>query len=75
MPKDKKNNQLAKLVKVQSNKTDIIRKLLLKTVGKDPDLFCYYVSIQEAKELLGQINSNQIEDNYKNKPLRLIAEC
>lgn len=35
-------------------KIECIRELLLKTVGKNPDLFSYYVAIQEAKELLGK---------------------
>ena len=42
-------------------KTDQIRKLLLDTVGKNPDLFCYYVSIQEAKQLLGQSSEMVID--------------
>lgn len=36
------------------HKIESIRELLLKTVGKNPDLFSYYVAIQEAKELLGK---------------------
>ena len=56
-------------------KEDLIRDLLLKAVGKNPDLFCYYVSLQEAKELLGKkILSNQ-HKKISEKPKRIIAEC
>lgn len=34
------------------NKTDHIREMLLKTIGKKPDLFCYYTSLLEARKLL-----------------------
>ena len=57
-------------------KEDIIRDLLLKTVGRNPDLFSYYVSLQEAKELLGK----NISENISNKeslvkPKRIIVDC
>ena len=58
-------------------KTDQIREMLLNTVGKNPDLFCYYVSIQEAKELLNKEHLN-IHDNHNecktNLPLRKLTE-
>lgn len=60
----------------KNTKVDHIRKLLLKTVGKDQDLFCYYVAIQEAKRLLGQ-SSSQVGNecqNDMNKDLRKLAE-
>ncbi|MBI2995333.1 MAG: hypothetical protein HYY52_01310 [Candidatus Melainabacteria bacterium] len=56
-----------------SKKTDLIREMLLKTVGKSPDLFCYYVAIQEAKELLKQQDFNTCE-NYMTKSLKILAE-
>lgn len=37
----------------KKDKLEVIRKMLLKAVEKDPDLFSYYASIQEAKEMLG----------------------
>ena len=40
--------------KLKKDKTEIIREMLSKTLNKSPDLFCYYVSIMEAKELLGK---------------------
>ena len=58
-------------------KEKIIRDLLLKTVGKNPDLFTYYISLQEAKELLGK----SISENKSNKketvekPKRIITDC
>ena len=55
-------------------KEDLIRDLLLKAVGKNPDLFCYYVSLQEAKELLGKKILSQ-HKKISEKPKRIIAEC
>ena len=57
-------------------KEDFIRELLLKTVGKNPDLFSYYVNLQEAKELLGK-NIPEIKNNNKiiEKPKRKIVDC
>ena len=55
-----------------NKKIDFIRDMLLKTVGRNPDLFSYYVSIQEAKELLGKK-----EIGCKNnacRPLRELSE-
>lgn len=56
-------------------KEDIIRELLLKTVGKNPDLFSYYVSLQEAKELLGKNDSTDTSNQNFEKPTRIIADC
>lgn len=60
----------------KDNKTHLIRQMLLKTMGKSPDLFCYYAAILEAKELLGQSELNHIDiDKTKiSKPNKLIAE-
>ncbi len=60
-----------------NKKTDKIREMLLKTVGKNPELFSYYVSIQEAKELLGSNNPNNdsVVENSNCKPLRTLTEC
>ncbi len=57
-------------------KEDFIRELLLKTVGKSPDLFSYYVNLQEAKELLGKNTpeSLSIKTNFI-KPSRVITDC
>ena len=61
--------------KNSNKKEDIIRDLLLKAVGKNPDLFSYYVSLQEAKELLGEkVLDNQFK-KLTDKPKRIIAEC
>ena len=56
-------------------KEDVIRDLLLKTVGRNPDLFTYYVSLQEAKELLGKNISDSINIHGTEKPKRVIADC
>ena len=56
-------------------KTDLIRKLLLETVGKNPDLFCYYVSIQEARQLLGQSGETVIDGNDISEPPRKLTDC
>lgn len=59
------------------SKGDLIRELLLKTVSKNPDLFCYYVSLLEAKEHLRSISLNALErakDSRKYFPKRKIAE-
>lgn len=60
------------------NKTDFIRGMLLKTVGRNPDMFCYYVSILEAKELLNKEDIN-IHDNHneckKNFPIKKLTDC
>lgn len=56
-------------------KTDLIRKLLLDTVGKNPELFCYYVSIQEARHLLGQSVEGINNRNKVSKPLRKLTDC
>ncbi len=57
-------------------KEDLIRDLLLKTVGRNPDLFSYYISLQEAKELLGKNNSeNKNNEQIKEKPKRIIIDC
>ena len=59
----------------KQKKTDCIRDMLLKTVGKNPDLFCYYVSIQEAKELLlKKPKSCQIKEEKEIKPVRKLGE-
>ena len=57
-------------------KEDVIRDLLLKAVGKNPDLFSYYVNLMEAKELLGK-NISANKGNKKNieKPKRIITDC
>ena len=57
-------------------KEDIIRDLLLKTVGKNPDLFTYYVNLMEAKELLGKNISENINNKEKlEKPKKIIIDC
>ncbi len=57
-------------------KEDVIRDLLLKAVGKNPDLFSYYINLMEAKELL---RKNILENNNSNevieKPKRIIIDC
>lgn len=58
----------------QNKKSDIIRELLLKTLGKNPDLFSYYVSIMEAKELLGKFNLTDNLETNKDKPFKLLGE-
>ena len=57
-------------------KEEIIRDLLLKTVGKNPDLFSYYVNVIEAKELLGKNISENINSKETiEKPKRIIVDC
>ena len=57
-------------------KEDVIRDLLLKAVGKNPDLFSYYVNLMEAKELLGKnISENIIIKEALQKPNRIIVDC
>ena len=57
-------------------KEDFIRDLLMKTVGKNPDLFSYYVSLQEAKELLGtNISENKKSKKNIERPKRIIIDC
>ena len=59
------------------SKGDLIRDLLLKTVSTNPDLFCYYVSLLEAKEHLRTVSLNSLErakDSTKHFPKRKIAE-
>ena len=48
--------------KTKTDKTEIVREMLLKALKKNPDLFSYYVSIMEAKELLGK---KDFEPNLK----------
>ncbi len=55
-------------------KEDFIRELLMKTVGKSPDLFSYYVNLQEAKELLGK-NTSENNKEIIEKPKRIIIDC
>ena len=64
------------MVSKKFKKEDIIRDLLLKTVGRNPDLFTYYVNLIEAKELLGKNISENIS-NKKSlvKPKRIIVDC
>ena len=57
-----------------NKKTDFIREMLLKTVGRNPDLFSYYVSIQEAKELLGQSVNIEIKKDKISQPIKKLAE-
>ena len=57
-------------------KEDVIRELLLKTVGENPDLFSYYVNLMEAKELLGKnILENKSNHEIIEKPKRKIVDC
>ena len=57
-------------------KEEVIRDLLLKTVGKNPDLFSYYVNVIEAKELLGKNISENINSKETiEKPKRIIVDC
>ena len=55
-------------------KSDLIREMLLKTIGRNPDLFSYFVAIQEARELLGQQNSYAINKNNNARPLKFLAD-
>ena len=55
-------------------KTDLIREMLLKTVGKNRDLFCYYVAIQEAKELIGKSTPEEINKMDFNKPYKKLCD-
>ncbi len=57
------------------NKTDVIRSMLLKTLGTYPDLFCYVVSLQEAKELLGTSGPPNKTEKNLSKPAKVIVEC
>lgn len=59
----------------RGNKAQEIRELLLKTIGKSPELFCYYASIQQARELLGKAHENLSEDIQDLKPIRKVTEC
>lgn len=59
----------------KNNKESYIRKLLLKTVEKDPDLFCYYVAILEAKQLLGNEIPNKYSEPQIDKPNKKITDC
>ena len=56
-------------------KEDTIRDLLLKVVGKNPDLFCYYVSLQEAKDLLGKKYLDELNPKNVEKPYKKIVDC
>ena len=57
-----------------NKKTDVIREMLLRTVARKPDLFCYYVSLLEARELLDYAEIDIIPGNNKLQPVRVIAE-
>ena len=61
--------------KVNTKKADHIREMLLNTVSKNPDLFSYYVNIQEAKDLLGQQNFSERKEIHLKCALRKIIEC
>ena len=57
-------------------KEDIIRAMLLRTMGENPDLFSYYVNLLEAKELLGKnISENNNSNEVIEKPKRIITDC
>ena len=57
-------------------KDDVIREMLLRAVGKNPDLFSYYVNLIEAKELLGKNISENINSKETiEKPKRIIVDC
>ena len=56
-------------------KEDVIRDLLLKAVGKNPDLFSYYVNLQEAKELLGKNISENINNKKAVEKPKKITDC
>ena len=59
----------------KQKKTDFIRDMLLKTVSKNPDLFCYYVSIQEARGLLfNESNHCSVKDEKEIRPVRKLGE-
>ena len=58
----------------KTDKIDTIRRMLLKTVGKNPDLFCYYASLLEARELLNSSTKNNSCLNPVDKPSKLITE-
>ena len=58
-----------------NDKSEVIRKLLLKSMGKNPDLFSYYVAIQEAKELLGDHKYDQLKNPKSDKPIRILGDC
>ncbi|OGI20111.1 MAG: hypothetical protein A3B68_00760 [Candidatus Melainabacteria bacterium RIFCSPHIGHO2_02_FULL_34_12] len=59
----------------EHGKARLIRELLLKTIGRNPDLFTYYVSILEAKNLLPDREDsclNQI--TKKSRPHRKLCD-
>lgn len=58
----------------RNKKTDIIRTMLLKTVSKNPELFSYFVAIQEAKKLLMQNKIKEMKKSTKDKLTRLLSE-
>lgn len=55
-------------------KTDIIREMLLRTVARKPDLFCYYVSLLEARKLLEYAEIDVVPQNNKLQPARIISQ-
>lgn len=61
--------------KHNNTKADYIREMLLKTAGNNPDLFSYFVNIQEAKELLGQQNSLMKKEFHLKKEIKKIVDC
>lgn len=59
------------------NKETLIRKMLLKYVGKDPDKFTYYASLLHAKGLLNSTSERKIKrvsDTKARQKNKLIAE-
>ncbi|MBI3590405.1 MAG: hypothetical protein HY094_03375 [Candidatus Melainabacteria bacterium] len=57
-----------------NKKADFIREMLLKTVSKSPDLFSYFVAIQEARELLGQKQECKTNKFNRLKPSKRLGD-
>lgn len=59
----------------KNKKEELIRDMLLKTVGMYPELFTYYASILESKEWINK-NSFVVKKDENDNPisLRFIAE-
>lgn len=60
----------------------VIRDLLLKTVGKDPEKFCYYLDLLEAKQSFFNEEythkiplKKEVIDRLYNTNLKKITDC
>lgn len=54
---------------------ELIRKTLLKAISKHKDIYSYYSSIKEARELLGVSRISEASFCSEKTELRLLAEC